>query len=100
MVNCTYCKQSSSSPPVEPTIGKKPPSKVWHCIAYTCPVCHRMMSVQIFPVSVKRRIRNQTPLKTSSIAPATENANAEIPAEQIPVINKPDGENPAGNSES
>lgn len=90
MTICPVCKQRSDAPPVQQFDGKTPGAKVWHCVAYTCLVCNRMLRVQIYPPAPKRRFRNPPPVVPESILPTTESAPD----------TKPAGENPAGQSEN
>lgn len=90
MTICPVCKQRSDAPPVQQFDGKAPGAKVWHCVAYTCPVCNRMLSVQVYPPAPKKRLR-RSPQVMPEIAP---------PKVESAPDTKPAGENPAGQIEN
>lgn len=58
MTKCPRCEQHIAEIRMEEITGKANPQRAWKCIAYTCPHCSTLISVQMNPLALKTDILN------------------------------------------
>jgi len=56
MANCPYCDKPFSHVIAQDVSAGGTLSDQWNAIAYSCPSCHRALSVAIDPVAIKADI--------------------------------------------
>lgn len=58
MTKCPRCEQDITHINMEEITGKASSQKSWKCIAYTCPQCSTLISVQMNPLTLQTDILN------------------------------------------
>lgn len=58
MSKCPSCEQDINEIRIKPIIGTAPSRQSWKCIAYTCPHCSTLISVQMDPLALKADMLN------------------------------------------